>query len=70
MMSETVHSPFSRSRRTAAPLRSSLLQAASGETVDVEYTPHRPGEFTIEFGAGPRLQQLLARLLIRVKRNG
>jgi FtsP/CotA-like multicopper oxidase with cupredoxin domain len=51
-------------------LRSSLLQAASGETVDVEYTPDRPGEFTIESGAGPRLQQLLARLLIRVKRDG
>jgi hypothetical protein len=38
------------------------LTQAPGETVDVEYTPDRPGHLMLEFGAGPRFPYIFGRL--------
>jgi FtsP/CotA-like multicopper oxidase with cupredoxin domain len=46
--------------------RPSPQSVGSGETVDVEYTPDRPGDLMLEFGAGPRLGQIFGRLRVRV----
>jgi FtsP/CotA-like multicopper oxidase with cupredoxin domain len=50
-----------------AAARPSPQRVGSGETVDVEYTPDRPGDLMLEFGSGPQFPYVFARLRVRVR---
>jgi len=50
-----------------APAQPSPERVGSGETVDLEYTPDRPGDLMLEFGAAPRFPYVFTRLRVHVR---